>query len=152
MSRNLSARDPGTSHAAYGALILRVALGAVFIVHGLFKPLVLGFPATVAFFQGFGFPGWTVYPVFLAEVVGGLALVLGVGTRHAAAALIAVALGALRVHVPNGWYFGAPNGGWEFLAVLIAGLLAVVLVGPGSLRVPLGRVTRDAQATRESAA
>lgn len=128
-----------TSGAACGALILRVALGLVFIVHGLFKPLVLGFPATVAFFEAFGFPGWTVYPVFLAEVLGGLALILGVGTRFAAAALIAVVLGALRVHVPNGWYFGAPNGGWEFLAILIAGLAAVFLLGPGAIRVPLPR-------------
>jgi putative oxidoreductase len=141
MSRNLSARDPGPSHAAYGALILRVALGLVFIVHGLFKPLVLGFPAAVAFFEAFGFPGWTVYPVFLAEVLGGLALILGIGTRYAAAALVVVVLGALRVHVPNGWYFGAPNGGWEFLAVLIAGLAAVFLIGPGSLRLPRARAS-----------
>jgi putative oxidoreductase len=138
--QDISARvEPGSSSSAYGALVLRVALGLVFIAHGLFKPLVLGFPATVAFFEGFGFPGWTVYPVFLAEVVGGLALVLCFGVRYAAAALIVVVLGALRVHVPNGWYFGAPNGGWEFLAVLLAGLVAVFLVGPGALRLPRGR-------------
>jgi hypothetical protein len=35
------------------------------------------------------------------------------------------------VHWPNGWYFGAPNGGWEFIAVLLAGLLVQAGLGDG---------------------
>lgn len=130
-----SSIDLNPRQAAYGALVLRLALGAIFIAHGLFKLVVLGLPATAAFFESVGYPGWTAYPVFLVEVVGGLALVLGIRARLAAAALLPVALGALRVHGPNGWFFGAPGGGWEFIAFLAAALVAAVLIGPGPIRV-----------------
>jgi putative oxidoreductase len=143
-TRSSVSNAPG--QGALGLLILRVALGVVFLTHGLFKPLVLTFAGTAAFFESFGFPGWTVYPVFLAEVIGGLALIAGQGTRWAAAALIPVVLGAFRVHGPNGWYFGAPNGGWEYLAVLIAGLVAVILLGPGAFALRIRRPGSSAAA------
>jgi putative oxidoreductase len=121
--------------AAYGALVLRVALGLVFLAHGLFKVLVLSLPGTAAFFVMHGFPGWTAYPVTGIELLGGVLLVAGIATRTVSVALLSVVLGAFRVHWQNGWYFGSPNGGWEFLAVLVAGLVGLVLIGPGALRV-----------------
>lgn len=120
--------------AAYGALALRVALGMVFLAHGLFKVVVLSLPETAAFFATYGFPGWTAYPVFGIEVLGGVLLLAGVATRAVSVALLAVIAGAFRVHWQNGWYFGSPNGGWEFLAVLVMGLVGVILLGPGALR------------------
>lgn len=50
-------------------------------------------PGTVAFFGEHGFPGWTAYPVFVAELVGGLALLAGTYTRLVALALLPVLLG-----------------------------------------------------------
>lgn len=126
----------------YGALVLRVALGLVFVAHALLKALVLTFPHAAAFFESFGFPGWTVYPVFALELGGGLALILGWRTRYAAVALIFVVLGAFRVHWGNGWYFARPDGGWEYLAVLVAGLVTVVLLGPGALHLSPRRRAR----------
>jgi hypothetical protein len=41
-------------------------------------------------------------------------------------------LGALTVHWPNGWSFTAPNGGWEYVAFLIAMPLAQALAGDGA--------------------
>jgi putative oxidoreductase len=54
-------------------------------------------------------------------------------------ALTGVILGAFRVHWGNGWYFGRPDGGWEYLAVLLVGLVVVALLGPGAARLGAGR-------------
>ena len=57
------------------------------------------------------------------------------GRRPAAVALIPVMFGALLVHVPNGWMFSGPGGGWEYPAFLIVALAAPALLGPGALAV-----------------
>ena len=121
--------DPRT--APYAALLLRLTLGVVFIAHALVKLLVFTLPGTAAFFVAHGFPGWTAYVVFLAELLGGIALMAGAYSRATAIALIPVLLGAFTVHWPNGWYFGAPNGGWEYIAVLLAALLVQAGLGDG---------------------
>ena len=118
--------------APYAAFLLRSVLGAVFVAHAWLKLSVLTLPGTVAFFEAHGFPGWTAYPVFAVELLGGLALVVGWRTRWVAGALAGVVLGAFRVHWDNGWYFAHPDGGWEYLAVLLAGLLAVALLAPAA--------------------
>ena len=69
--------------APHAAFLLRLTLGVVFMAHGLFKVLVLTLPGTAAFFAAQGFPGWTAYPVFAAEVVGGAALLAGSGVAAA---------------------------------------------------------------------
>ena len=135
-----AAVHPGT--ARYGPLVLRLALGLVFVAHALVKPLGLTFPVAAAFFAAHGFPAWSVYPVFAVELAGGLLLLAGVAVRPAALALAAVLLGVLKVHVPNGWYFAAPGGGWEYAAVLVAGLAALALTGPGEPRLGRGRGRR----------
>jgi putative oxidoreductase len=117
--------------APYAALLLRLTLGVVFLAHALVKALVFTLPGTAAFFVEHGFPGWTAYPVFVAELVGGLALVTGVYTRLVALGLVPVLLGAFTVHWSNGWYFGSPNGGWEYVAVLLAALLVQAGLGDG---------------------
>jgi putative oxidoreductase len=127
--------------APYAALLLRLTLGAVFIAHALVKVLVLTLPGTASFFVQHGFPGWTAYAVFFAELLGGIALVAGAYTRAAALMLVPVMLGAFTVHWPNGWYFGAPDGGWEYIAVLIAALLVQAALGDG----PFALVRRPAE-------
>ena len=124
--------------APYAALLLRVGLGAVYLAHGLFKLAVLGLPATAEFFAAHGFPGWTAYPVTILEIGGGLLLLAGLYTREAALGLLPVAAGALLVHLPNGWYFAVPNGGWEYVAFLGLALLAQSALGDGAWS--LGRV------------
>ena len=113
------------------ALLLRLALGVIFVGHGAFKFLVLGLPATAQFFADHGFPAWTASPVAVAEVLGGLMLVFGWRARWASVALVPVALGAVLVHGPNGWYFGAPHGGWEYPAFLSVALVAQAFLGDG---------------------
>lgn len=120
--------------APRGALVLRLALGLVFVAHALVKPLGLTFPVAARFFADHGFPAWSVYPVFAVELAGGLLLLAGIAVRPVAVVLAGVLLGALRVHLPNGWYFAAPGGGWEYIGVLLAGLAALALTGPGEPR------------------
>lgn len=117
----------------YAALVLRVALGAVFLAHALAKPLLYTMPGTVAFFRSHGFPGWTAWPVFLAELIGGILLIAGIRTRAVSLALLPVLTGALLVHLPNGWSFTAPGGGWEYVAFLILALVIQALLGDGAI-------------------
>lgn len=110
--------------AELALLLVRVALGAIFVAHALLKLLGYGLPATAEFFASVGYPGWSAYPVFVIELIGGIALVAGVRVRLAGLALVPVMLGALLVHAPNGWRFDASGGGWEYVAFLIVALIA----------------------------
>lgn len=123
---------PLASFAPFGPLALRMGLGIVFLAHAYAKAFIFTFAGTTAFFAAHGFPGWTVMPVFLAEALGGLALILGFRARLAALGLLAVILGALKPHLANGWSFTAPGGGWEYPAFLAVALLAQALLGPGA--------------------
>ena len=118
-------------HALTAAFLNRLALGTMFLSHGLMKVFVFTLPGTVGFFQSIGFPGWTAYLVTGAEVAGGIALLLGLRTRLVTAALLPVLLGALYVHLGNGWVFSAPNGGWEYPAFLVMAAVLQLLLGDG---------------------
>lgn len=121
-----------TDNSANAALLNRLALGAMFIAHGLLKVIVFTPAGTASFFESVGFPGFFAYLVIFAELGGGLALILGYNTRLVSLALIPVLAGALFVHSGNGWLFSAPNGGWEFPAFLIASTAVQVLLGDGA--------------------
>ncbi len=116
----------------YAAFLLRVALGVMFLAHGLTKVFVFTIPGTMGFFAQLGYPGWLAYPVILGEVGGGLFLILGIYTRWIALANILILLGTLPVHVPNEWMFANKGGGWEYPVFLIVASLAVALLGGGA--------------------
>ncbi len=116
--------------APLGLFILRISLGAMYLAHGLLKYLVF----TPAGFAGFlaktGNPEILAWPVIAAEIGGGLALILGLYSRHVAAVLLPILLGAFVVHWPSGWQAG--QGGWEYVALLIGASLTVILSGEGA--------------------
>jgi putative oxidoreductase len=122
-----------TNTAPYAALLLRLSLGVMFIAHALLKLVVFTLPGTVQFFEGVGYPGFLAYVVFGAELAGGALLVLGVYTRWISLALIPILIGAALVHVPNGWVFSAPNGGWEYPVFLVVASAVQALLGDGTL-------------------
>ncbi|MGH7175556.1 MAG: DoxX family protein [Minisyncoccia bacterium] len=62
-----------------GLLLLRVATGLIFLMHGWSK--VNNLAMTVGMFGHMGFPMWVGYFIAWLEVIGGLALILGVATR-----------------------------------------------------------------------
>lgn len=119
--------------APFGAFVLRVTLGVMFVAHSvILKLMVFGLPGTAKFFESLGLPGFLAYATFAAEAVGGILLILGVQTRLVALALIPVLLGAAWVHIGNGWVFSAKGGGWEYPVFLIATSVAVALLGDGA--------------------
>ncbi|MGB5773124.1 MAG: DoxX family protein [Sedimenticolaceae bacterium] len=128
-----------TQSTAYAALLLRIALGAMFIAHGLLKLLVFTPAGTVGFFESLGMPGWFAYPTMGAELIGGVLLVLGVQARAVSLALLPVLIGSIvLVHGANGWLYTNENGGWEYSAFLIVASLAQALLGNGAFS--LGRM------------
>ncbi len=118
--------------APYAALLLRLSLGTMFVAHALLKLLVFTLPGTAQFFQSLGLPASLAYLTFAAEFVGGVMLILGVGTRWVAAALVPFLAGAAWVHLGNGWLFTAPKGGWEYPVFLTIAAIAQALLGDGA--------------------
>ncbi len=117
--------------AAWGATLLRAALGAMWISHALLKVLVFTLPGAAKFFDSVGLPGVLVYPVVLAELAGGIAILAGWHGRWISLLLSPVLLVAAWVHWPNGWVFTAPNGGWEYPVFLLAASWVHALLGDG---------------------
>jgi putative oxidoreductase len=118
---------------AYAIALLRISLGVMFLAHSVvLKYVTYTLAGTAGYFESIGLPAALAYLVFCMEAVGGAMLILGIGTRWAAAALLPILAGALWAHAGNGWVFSAANGGWEYplyLAVLSA---AQILLGDGA--------------------
>jgi putative oxidoreductase len=125
----------------YAALLLRISLGVMFIAHGLLKVFVFTLPGTAQFFDSVGFAGWMAYPVTFLEIAGGALLISGIATRWVALALIPVLLGALSVHIGNGWLYTNENGGWEYAAFLTIATVAQALLGPGAFALSTGNTS-----------
>lgn len=139
------------SKPAYAALLLRVSLGVMFLAHGLLlKVMTFGVAGTVGFFGSIGYPPLFAYLVMAGEILGGIALILGVWTRLVSLLMLPILLGALTVHLPNGWVFNAPRGGWEFPAFWSVALVVQALLGDGAHA--LGDVRRFIPGRRIAAA
>lgn len=123
-----------------GRLAARLVIGGLFVGHG-----------TQKLFGWFGGPGLegteqmmgalemkptraNAVAAGASETVGGALLMAGAATPLAAASLIGTMITAIRkVHQPNGPWVA--QGGWEYNAVLIAALTALIDGGPGDLSV-----------------
>ena len=141
------ALNESARNAAWAALILRLALGVMFIAHALLKLFVFTLPGTAQFFGSLGLPPALGYVTFAAELVGGILLVLGIRTRYVAAALIPILLGATWAHVGNGWVFSAPDGGWEYPLFLTIAAGVQVLLGDGLAALRFSRPPATVRAT-----
>ena len=119
--------------ASWGALLLRLSLGAMFIAHASQKYFVFTLPGTAQFFASVGFPGPLAYLVFAAELIGGAMLVLGLYARWVALALVPILLGATTVHWGNGWVFDSKGGGWEYPVFWAVALVVQSMIGEGAL-------------------
>jgi putative oxidoreductase len=116
--------------------ILRIVAGFLFAAHGWQKFNEFTIAGTQAAFAQMGVPAANLAAPVIAtlELVGGVALILGVLTRVFAALLAVNMLGALfLVHAPAGIY--AATGGYELVLILAAAALAVALVGAGKVSV-----------------
>ena len=111
-------------------LVLRLALAAVLLYHGI--PKLMNFGATVSGFQAMNIPAPTLTAAFalLSEVVGGILILLGVAVDLAGILVVIDMLGAIfTVHGAAGFDF--TKGGWEHPFIVLAMALALALAGPG---------------------
>jgi putative oxidoreductase len=118
-----------------GLALVRIITGIVFAAHGYQKFFIYGLDgATGAFTQlGIPAPGITAPLVAIVELLGGVALIVGLLTRLAALGLAINMLGAIFLVRLKGGFF-APNGA-EFEIVLGVACLALVIGGAGALSV-----------------
>jgi putative oxidoreductase len=123
--------DPRT--APYAALVLRLTLGALFLAHAGAKIFIFGPAGTAGFFTSIGLPATLAYLTIAWELVGAIALILGLRTRLAALAMIPLLVGTIvTVHGAAGFWFSNSNGGWEYPAFWSIGLLTQALLGDGA--------------------
>jgi putative oxidoreductase len=131
-----------STRAGFAALALRVPLGIIFVAHGAQK--------LFGWFGGYGLEGtgqWMasigLHPGYLmallagsAEFVGGIALVLGLLVRPAAAALaFSMLVAIVTVHIGHGLFVG--NNGYEYALAMFAASVSLLVSGAG-------RVSADA--------
>jgi putative oxidoreductase len=132
----------------YGALLLRVTLGVMFIAHALLKVVVFTMPGTVQFFQSLGLPGYLAYVTVAVELGAGALLIAGYQTRIVALASLPILLGAAWAHLPNGWVFSAANGGWEYPVFLAVAAIVQSLIGDGAYALSNAKVGSRARLAR----
>ena len=122
------------------ALGLRLTLGLVMLPHGLQKTLGLfgghGFEGTMGYFTGTLHIPWPfALAAILAESLGALALVLGLGGRVAALGVGITMAVAATTHLDNGFFmnwFGNQKGeGFEYHLLAMALALTVAVRGSG---------------------
>lgn len=133
--------DTGT--AGYGALLLRVTLGFLFLAHDWMKLFIFTPAGTEHYFASLGLPGGFGIFVMLWELAAGVTLILGIWPRLAALLIVPDLIGAIvLVHIHNGFFFTAKGGGWEYPAFWAIALVALALIGDGPyalLPTPFGR-------------
>ena len=113
-----------------GALILRITLGAIFLIHGVVK-FQGGIENTVGWFESLGLPGVMAYGVALLEIIGGVLLIVGLATRLVSALFALLMIGAtLKVKLAVGFLGNGQMAGYELDLAFLA--IAAFLVINGS--------------------
>ena len=139
MSNRLFGRVLATN-AGWGPLALRIPVGIIFVAHGAQKLFGAfggyGLEGTGQFMASVGLtPGYLMASLAgSAEFFGGLALLLGVLVRPAAAALaFAMLVAIFSVHIGNGLFMD--KNGYEYALALLAASVSLLVGGAGRLSV-----------------
>jgi uncharacterized membrane protein YphA (DoxX/SURF4 family) len=121
------------SKFAWSTVILRVVLGITFFIHGLVK-FQGGIENTVGWFDSIGIPGFFAYIVASLELVGGLLLVVGFGTRIVSALFVLLMLGAtFKAKLALGFLGNGQMAGYELDIALMAIALFLAVNGSNML-------------------
>ncbi|PIC62648.1 oxidoreductase [Sporosarcina sp. P13] len=119
-----------------GAVVLRVILGLTFFIHGLSK-FQGGIGNTVVFFESLGILGFLAYIVATIELLGGIMLILGLGTRIVSVLFSVIMLGAIfTVKLSAGFLGDGQMAGYELELALLA--MAIFLAIANSSSFSLG--------------
>ena len=119
---------------SYGATVLRVCLGAIYIMHAYLVTFIHG-PSYMVKFQanhGIPFPEIGAWYLIVAHGLGGICLILGILVRWAALVNIPIMGGALfLVHLKQGFFMGK-EGGYEYVLLVLGATIAQALLGAGA--------------------
>ena len=120
-------------NSAIGIALTRFSLGAILFAHGfILKVQTFTLAGWVGYAESLGIPAIVAYLVAYGEILGGIALMVGVLSRLAAWLSLPILIGAAYAHIGNGWLFSAENGGWEFPVLLVVMAVSVGLSGAGA--------------------
>lgn len=123
----------GVTNPDLAATVLRVSMGILFLAHAGLKIFVFTPAGTAGYFASLGLPGPLAYLVIAAELIGGIALILGVYSRWVSLALVPILLGSIYVpHGAAGFFFSNEGGGWEFPAFWAVALIVQAILGDGA--------------------
>lgn len=115
-----------------GKLLLRLTIGVLLLMHGLFK-LANGIDGITALVLAQGWPAWLAFGVFIGEIIAPSLLIIGVLTR--AGALVIVFNMGLAVYLAHASQLLSltKTGGWalELQGLFLLGALVVALLGAG---------------------
>ena len=118
-------------------LLVRIGAGLAFISHGYAKLMTPEMSIGLFMKLGLGGSGMVMF-VGAVELLGGLALLLGVYTMYAGALLSIVMLVAIvKVHFVNG--YSMMNNGYEYQLLLLLIAIGFVFSGPGKFSLWGGR-------------
>lgn len=135
---------------AVGLLVLRVTLGAIFVMHGYLGAAVIGPAGIAGYTTRMGYPPALgpalAWYLIVAHGVGGVLLIVGLWTRWAALAQVPIMASAVFLHhLRQGFFMTgivvdparglAVAGGYEFALLVLAATVTLVLVGGGPLSV-----------------
>ncbi len=119
----------------YGALVLRLALGAVYVAHAYLVLVVVGPAKAVEFHRAMHtpVPEIGVWYLIVAHGLGGILLIMGLLVRWAALANIPIMACALWfVHLQQGFFILGGKSGYEYVLVVLGATIAQVLLGAGA--------------------
>ncbi len=119
------------TYPEYGAFVLRISLGVMWISHASLKWFVFTMAGLAGWLESIGFSGILAWPLFLAEITGGLLILVGFYGRYVSVALLPILAVAISVHFDNGWVHTSEGGGWEYPLFLLASSLVHFLIGDG---------------------
>jgi putative oxidoreductase len=121
------------STAPFAAFLLRVSLGIIFLAHVWLKIFVISVPGFVGYFASLGLPAIAAYATILLELLGGIALIVGIYASWLAVPLALEIFGTIvMVHGSHGWIFTNKGGGWEYPALWAIALVVLFLLGDGA--------------------
>ncbi|MCJ8306343.1 MAG: DoxX family protein [Nitrosopumilus sp.] len=109
---------------------IRASIGAIFIIHSLKK----FDPSWQEWLISIGIPPEMQLPIALAELIGGVLLVVGVLTRVTGSIFAVILLGAI-FHIRWEKGFFVSQGGWEWDLVMLAVVLTIITAGPGRISI-----------------
>ncbi len=126
----------------WGLVVLRIAVGIVFLAHGSQKLVSEGFAGVARSMGMMGIPLPQVAGVVVTqlEFLGGVLLIVGLFTRWVALLLaLEMIVAIVKVHLPGGFFL--PRG-FEYALLLLGNCVALILAGPGAAALDRGKGRR----------